>query len=816
MSQHPEALRRWKEKLDFLLTEEASEADPESRFKLRQLIAEAREKIAQLEQAPGPARWSRGRRSAVSRSTVWLLASLAMIAIVTAFFDDLLDVVRPPGEYLFHVNVLLPDEAPAADALLQASPGEAVRSNSGWLVRVPRRFAQRSVHLSARVPGQPLQATRTIWLDGQLADTYELKLERKEEVLDLGDGRATEHKEMAVSVRHLDGRALAGVFVRTKHPNGGSDRSDGDGKAWVPLPLDVNVGDRIELQVRAVGDDPWVIVRPAGGSVFVPNEKNYVELVLARKSELQTTDNEPPRKPPLNQLLAFSDFKRGDIVEALLAGAFYDLEQQRESVLYYIIGMNTFFLDESAPHDQDGSCVGLADASLSLHAANAILEAMGLGSLDNPNQAAALEWLGRVLLETHQNPNALAISAAQAEIYKTEGRQDGLKIASIYGCSNSHVISFFSNAARFVRGDAAAQSAASGEAACHQLERACLARLAAREFARAAEDDDYRMRWFIADLSLLLKQTGLDASAIIPHLEDLDPVYRVEALAEVAYFGGATAVSERVESELQLLSGKRQYQYLSALGAVAAVEAASGQHQSARRRLSALEGTPQSAPALMHLAIHEVGNGSISVAKTLAQDALDVSGANLEYETLRGYFKFLQALAASGGKTEAIDLTRQLEEETHQVVAVAHVARGSADLSLLAGALDRARNIPKNKHYPMEEIAIIAGEMGSGDIALQAASAMNDRYMLDAPVIATAVAAGIKQDPALLQRARQLVRKIPSEANLARADALVAIAEALKKMGKSKEAWDQAVKLEPLYRRVELFVRLAGTSARRF
>jgi hypothetical protein len=48
----PEALKTWRDKLDFLHQEEAKAVDPEQKFNLAERIKEAKSKIAELEAKP--------------------------------------------------------------------------------------------------------------------------------------------------------------------------------------------------------------------------------------------------------------------------------------------------------------------------------------------------------------------------------------------------------------------------------------------------------------------------------------------------------------------------------------------------------------------------------------------------------------------------------------------------------------------------------------------------------------------------------------------------------------------------------------------
>lgn len=627
---------------------------------------------------------------------------------------------------------------------------------------------------------------------------------------------AASPSEMALIVKDRSGRALEGVYIGIASPGGSIDRSDGDGKAWAVLPIGRKPGEPVTLLVRFVEGDPWIIVSPKGGRTIVPTTGHFVEVVLVRQSELNGGSKEEQQKS-LNKPLDFADFKRGDLIGALARGSFYELEEDRFGVIVYLAAMNNFLLDDAVQYDRDGTCPRLANASMVADAQRSIAKLKGLGTPENPDPMGGLALIGKLLLEMRENPLALIEMETGIEVMKAQGRQDGQILASTYGCANLQAMAFYEAAKAFVRDDVAPRDSASGEDACHRLVPSCLANLAVREMATAAaQGEGYRLRHVVSDLAYLLRREGLDASVIVPSLEGLDPTYRVEALADVHYFGGVESLKERIEAELRALSEKSEWSFHNAVGAVAAVAAASGHRDEAMDWITTLGDAPQRAPALMHLAFHAAKDGATEVAVRTAKDALTASGKSVEFESLRRYFSMIEILAAGPAKSQAFELAEQLADERHRIVALAHAARGANDKALLGVAIQRAKALNKHKNYPLEEIAILAGELGDGNLALEAASALDPSYSRDSSVIAMAAAAVAKRDVDLVRRADTHIRQIPRQASLARADAKAAVAVALMELGQQGEAWNTSARLEPRYYRVELLVRLAGISTRRY
>ena len=117
--------------------------------------------------------WSRLRTR-----LLWLTAMLGLAAAGLAAYEVIRS--RPPEEFQLHVSVLTEEGFPTPEAILEASPGEALRTRSGWLVRVPRASGRGETRLTAYLEDEPLRATVVLDLETWDRRTYDLKLVRYE------------------------------------------------------------------------------------------------------------------------------------------------------------------------------------------------------------------------------------------------------------------------------------------------------------------------------------------------------------------------------------------------------------------------------------------------------------------------------------------------------------------------------------------------------------------------------------------------------------------------------------------------------------
>ena len=145
----------------------------------------------------------------------------------------------------------------------------------------------------------------------------------------------------------------------------------------------------------------------------------------------------------------FSRFEREDIMHALYAGQFGSLEPKRYLVLNYLVGVNEFFIDQSLYIEPE--CALLAEAKFSIDAANAALQAVGAGTVANPNAQNILELLQSGLQDLSQGGQGLKQAAIEREIHKRQGIHDGKRLALEYTCTHPLTTTVYENAKRFVR-----------------------------------------------------------------------------------------------------------------------------------------------------------------------------------------------------------------------------------------------------------------------------------------------------------------------------------------------------------------------------
>jgi len=324
---------------------------------------------------------------------------------------------------------------------------------------------------------------------------------------------------------------------------------------------------------------------------------------------------------------------------------------------------------------------------------------------------------------------------------------------------------------------------------------------------------------YISDMAILLSNIKTPASSLMVYLEDLDPNNRLVAMFELVYFGRDSSLRSRMYYELKLLKeSPNQYNYNKALDDLATIEAATGHLELARSKLVELKKNSLGAKALIYLSVQNAKSGRFEEAYADAEEALNLSLNQIEYEVLRQFYHLAEISGTKKNDKKLSELISKLPNQANKLIAFAYYARGAKNKEQLKQLLSSAKLLEGDgRNHALQEIAINAASLGEYQIGLDCVAEMRTKSMNQCRVVALSAIAGSSLEEIYLKQAVASMDYIPDKATSAIAEAIGAIAIAKSKLDKS---FVNAIKIIenisiPNYR-VKYLLQLAGVFPHRF
>ena len=176
-------------------------------------------------------------------------------------------------------------------------------------------------------------------------------------------------------------------------------------------------------------------------------------------------------------------------------------------------------------------------------------------------------------------------------------------------------------------------------------------------------------------------------------------------------------------------------------------------------------------------------------------------------------YKLIYELAKRQKIQQAKEIIDALPEVRCRLNALAFLAKGLNDLSILKKAIFAYEKAEKPNNYIWARYGVAAAEMGNMGLARTCMKRMNDQHSRQTPIWVLLAIAKATQDSAVISEAKTKLVYIPKKAEAARAKALIGIALALAEISQNKvELMKEFAKIEalaPEYR-IEFHLRLLG------